>query len=267
MRLHHFLFVTLAILLASTGALTKPTKRLSDDPVVPGRNEGRSLRITNVPEKDDNDDVKEERANFISSTISKISSKIPIGAKLSWWQQWHKDEEFIKMKLGMQGLKGEALTKHHNYPRLVGYLETAEKNWMRKRARQGLSTYSIWKSKGLDAKITSLAQLQASLKSEKFQFYKRYVVAFDDNVDTLSHSGYYQLSRLVDEDATEMEMLARAQVWGETKRPIHHVQEILGLGVYEKDTAILLKNRFFNHYWEVRYNLPITYVPPTRPRS
>ncbi|POM74916.1 Avirulence protein (Avh) [Phytophthora palmivora] len=149
--------------------------------------------------------------------------------KLSWWREMGKSDEYVKKKLGLQGLSGEELTSHKNYPRFVKHLDTVEKHKLWDIARGGFSTYS----KG---------------NTEAFRIYKRFVGIFDENMDNTLHSGY-KPPKKIDKNATPIEMYARAQVWAESKTDDVYVRMILGLENVKNDKLVMKPTyKYYKHY-------------------
>ncbi|KAG6950531.1 hypothetical protein JG688_00014110, partial [Phytophthora aleatoria] len=143
--------------------------------------------------------------------------------KTTWWLERSKPVEYVKEKLGVKGLTG-------NYK--------LEKYTIWKLVRTAYTTYPWWDDVGLNKMTTVkggmspddiIAQLKKVQKTEEFQRYKRYAIAFDDHVVNLFGSGYYRPTQFIDESATPLEKMASAQIWAEEGRPDRYVREFLGL--------------------------------------
>nr|QMU24842.1 PaRXLR18 [Phytophthora agathidicida] len=248
MRLSHLLVMTVAGFLASSGAFsaatdtTKLTKFPLSGHSVISSGGGRSLRLATEPKE--NEDVTEER--------------IWTSVKLTFWECFGFSVKSVQKKLGMAGLEGEALKAHTNYPTLLKYADNIEKHWMRERAEGGFSTYSFWKKFGLDD-ITNLDGLTARRGTEGYRKYRRYVNEYDDNIESLTGSGYHKPSELIDKKASDMEKMARAQIWGERKRSDDHVREILGLVGKTGDKLTKSSNyKYYKYYLDVKRTTPLS---------
>ncbi|POM60124.1 Secreted RxLR effector peptide protein [Phytophthora palmivora] len=187
----------------------------------------------------------EERVNFISALLSKISEKIPVNVKLTLWEFMGKSSSSVKKRLGMEKLKGTQLEAHKNFPFYLKYADRIEKHDLELKAEGSYSTFNVWTSVGLDKKIGNLDDLKKNLNTDEYRFYKRYVNIFEENRLHTKDSGYTSPEKN-DPDTSEIEKLARAQVWGETGMDSKTVKSLLGLK--EATEAQLRKNQFYQHY-------------------
>ncbi|ETL26678.1 hypothetical protein L916_19691 [Phytophthora nicotianae] len=245
---HNVVLLLVATLLASANALlaTEKTECSSLRQLrIPGSNQGRHLRSTMISEPNG-----DERSNPVSALMSKISAKIPMGMKLTFWQMLGISDDYVKAKLGLTGLEGAELKAHKNYRRFEKYVETAIKNDFWTKAEGGYPTYSMWKLVGLDH-IKTLGQLAAIQSSEQFKLYKRYAIEFDEHILRRFQSTYSRPTWFLAKDAPPVEIYARAQIWGERNREVEHVLEFLGLERASKE--VLRQNPYFQHYLK---NLP-----------
>ncbi|POM68126.1 Secreted RxLR effector peptide protein [Phytophthora palmivora] len=93
-----------------------------------------------------------------------------------------KSDEYVKKKLGLQGLSGEELTSHKNYPRFVKHLDTVEKHKLWDIARGGFSTYSNPPQK-IDKNATPIemyARAQVWAESKTDDAYVRMILGLEN---------------------------------------------------------------------------------------
>ncbi|KAG2784685.1 hypothetical protein PC129_g22628 [Phytophthora cactorum] len=267
MHLHRVLLVTLFTLLATSSALV-PTQETSvsllEHLTVAGRDgihKGRSLRLAKTSDEKDSATIHDdptdadERANPISELFSKISDKIPLSVKTGVWFERGKPVEYVQEKLGMKDLKGVHLTTHKNFPRLVRYAIKLEEYTIWKLVRRDFTTTQWWNRVGVNKKVTwkegmtnkeTLAELKKVQNTDEFKRYKPYAIAFDDHIINFFGSRYHRPTRFIDENATPVEKMARAQVWAEKERRPEYVKEFLGL--LKADDTMLKNDPYFQFY-------------------
>ncbi|POM78230.1 Avr1b-1 Avirulence-like protein [Phytophthora palmivora] len=146
-----------------------------------------------------------------------------IKAKLRVWAMKDVDPTTVQNKLGMGGLRGEALERHPNYKFLDRYIRkrfTYQEDGMLK---QGLTTFDIWK-------MLEVYRIKNTVRksSTTFAAYKRYVNKMDDYIIWLKKKNY-EIPDLRSKDATPEELWEKTLIWTSAKRPDWYVKYSLGL--------------------------------------
>lgn len=226
------------------------------------RSDGRILRAAKTNNEIDNVEGspgEDERANSISSFLSKARKKISLFVKTTVWLERYKSVDYVQEKLGMKGLTGAELLSHENYKRLQNYAKNLRENIIWRDVRQGKSTYTVWNDVGLNKKTafdpkTTLwkevpddairAQLEKIRGTRAFKKYEEYAVAFDDYQINLYSSDRPAI--FFDKNATPLEKMARIQIWVTTKRPKAYVKEFLNLE--HANQQKLSSDRFYQFY-------------------
>lgn len=263
MRPYHSWLMTVVILLFRTSAFltTEATEVSLLDNARDNISHERTLRLAETALENGNipgENEAEERANAISSVVSKISDKVPLSVKSAWWLERSKPVEYVKEKMGMKGLVGAELKAHRNYQHWVSYADKLEENTIWKLVRQGFSTFQWWNRVGLDKMvtvkdemtITEILQLKKIQSTNEFQSYKRYANDFDDHMISMFGSGYYRPTQFFDKSAPPLEIMARTQIWAENGRADHHVREFLGL--VRPKQGQLSRNPYYQYYLHLK---------------
>ncbi|EEY55666.1 secreted RxLR effector peptide protein, putative [Phytophthora infestans T30-4] len=269
MGLRCVLLMTVVYLLAGTNALLPPggvSASLLDYSIVTDRNDvgrERSLRLTETTEEkdsgvgEDGPKTADERSNPISNLFSQMRDKLSLYFKTETWLELGKSSEYVKRKLGLEGLQGTKLTSHKNYKRWVKYSHRLEKNQLLAKAQRKYSTFKVWNEAGLE-KITgkkvwngmpaqeAIDVLKSIQSSDSFKYYQCYITMYDGYMINLFGSGYYRPDRFIDERATAVEKMARAYIWADNGIDERYVREFLGL-LRKKDDEVL-KNPYYRFY-------------------
>ncbi|KAF4149832.1 hypothetical protein GN958_ATG00963 [Phytophthora infestans] len=186
-----------------------------------------------------------------------MRDKLSLYFKTETWLELGKSSEYVKRKLGLEGLQGTKLTSHKNYKRWVKYSHRLEKNQLLAKAQRKYSTFKVWNEAGLE-KITgkkvwngmpaqeAIDVLKSIQSSDSFKYYQRYITMYDGYMINLFGSGYYRPDRFIDESATAVEKMARAYIWADNGIDERYVREFLGL-LRKKDDEVL-KNPYYRFY-------------------
>ncbi|OWZ05067.1 Avirulence (Avh) protein [Phytophthora megakarya] len=130
----------------STGVLAQltPNPHHLTHSIVSGTDiiEQRSLRVN---ERDEGRSDSEERAGTL---ISKVSNYFKDNNVIRWADK-HKSDDFVKGKLKLNGLSGDALTGHKNYKFFEKFVFLKEYNRLRAWEKAGASTFAVWTELGL----------------------------------------------------------------------------------------------------------------------
>ncbi|KAF4036156.1 hypothetical protein GN244_ATG11797 [Phytophthora infestans] len=206
------------------------------------RNDGRILRAAKTNNEIDNVEGspgEDERANSISSFLSKARKKISLFVKTTVWLERYKSVDYVQEKLGMKGLTGAELLSHENYKRLQNYAKNLRENIIWRDVRQDKSTYTVWNDT-MQFELNS----RRSGEQEHLKKYEEYAVAFDDYQINLYSSDRPAI--FFDKNATPLEKMARIQIWVTTKRPKAYVKEFLNLE--HANQQKLSSDRFYQFY-------------------
>ncbi|KAL4096232.1 hypothetical protein PRIC1_009594 [Phytophthora ramorum] len=221
--LDHVLLTTVVTLLASTyaaaqtkiSAVTSHSSPNWGDELVRdrnGANNGRSLRVN---------------ANTAGATWLE---KLGKNAKVFWWLETEKTDDYVLKALNLKGLTGSDLTKNANYKYFLKFAKKAESYRLNKWLRNDFPTYEAWKELGLQ-KVRTIEQLNQIRNTKEFGIYKRYVNEFDDYVYRSMVAGYNPPKVMVVSGATKAEMTARVEIMAEAKRSEAYAKVALGLTV------------------------------------
>ncbi|KAH7481933.1 hypothetical protein KRP22_011103 [Phytophthora ramorum] len=223
--LDHVLLATVVTLLASTyaaaqtkiSAVTSHSSPNWGEELVRdrnGANNGRSLRVgTNTVE---------ERVTWLE--------KLGKHAKVFWWLETEKTDDYVLKALKLKGLSGSDLTKNDNYKYFLKFARKAESNRLNKWLRKDFPTYEAWKELGLQ-KVRTIEQLNQIRSTKEFAVYKRYVNEFDDYVYRSMVAGFNPPKVMVARGAPEAEMTARVEIMAEAKRSEAYAKLALGMTV------------------------------------
>uniref|UniRef100_H3GN01 RxLR effector protein n=1 Tax=Phytophthora ramorum TaxID=164328 RepID=H3GN01_PHYRM len=236
--LDHVLLATVVTLLASTYAAAQTkisavtshsSPNLGEELVRDrnGANNGRSLRVN---------------ANTAGATwLEKLGKH----AKVFWWLETEKTDDYVLKALNLKELRGSDLTKNANYKYFLKFAKKAESYRLNKWVRKKFSTYQVWKELGLQ-KVRTVEQLNQIRNTKEFGIYKRFVNEFDDDV-LRSVAGYNPPKVVVDRGAPKAEMTARVEIMAEAKRPMVYAKLALGLTVPGKPGVTLKGEALKNH--------------------
>ncbi|KAL4170193.1 hypothetical protein KRP22_011097 [Phytophthora ramorum] len=221
--LDHVLLTTVVTLLASTYAAAQTkisavtshsSPNLGDELVRDrnGANNGRSLRVN---------------ANTAGATWLENLGK---HAKVFWWLETEKTDDYVLKALNLKGLSGSDLTKNDNYKYFLKFAKKAESYRLNKWLRNDFPTYEAWKELGLQ-KVRTIEQLNQIRNTKEFGIYKRFVNEFDDYVYRSMVAGYNPPKVMVVSGAAKAEMTARVEIMAEAKRSEAYAKVALGLTV------------------------------------
>ncbi|KAL4170191.1 hypothetical protein KRP22_011095 [Phytophthora ramorum] len=223
--LDHILLATVVTLLASTyaaaqtkiSAVTSHSSPNWGEELVRdrnGANNGRSLRVgTNTVE---------ERVTWLE--------KLGKNAKVRWWLETEKTDDYVLKALNLKGLTGSDLTKNANYKYFLKFAKKAESNRRAMWLRKDFPTYQVWKELGLQ-RVRTVEQLNQIRNTKVFAVYKRYVNEFDNYVYRSMVAGYNPPKVMVARGAPKAEMTARVEIMAEAKRSELYAKVALGLTV------------------------------------
>ncbi|KAL4115161.1 hypothetical protein PRIC2_014055 [Phytophthora ramorum] len=231
--LDHVLLTTVVTLLASTYAVAQ-TKILAvttqsspnwGDQLARDRNgasNGRSLRVgTNTVE---------ERVKWME--------KLGKNAKVLWWLETEKTDDYVLKVLKLKGLRGSDLTKNANYKYFLKFKKRAENNRLNEWLGKDFTTYQVWKELGMQ-EFRTVDELNQIRTTKAFGLYERYVNKFDDYVVRFMKAGYYPPKVMVDRGATGAEMTARVEIMAKAKRSESYAKLALGMTVPGKPMVVL----------------------------
>lgn len=100
-------------------------------------------------------------------------------AKVRWWLESEKSDDYVKGALKLKGLEGDALLNHKNYKAFQYFLKKSEDYKINKWYRNEYTTYQGWQELGLNKKITLGKDLDKIRNTDEFKVYKHYVNYFD----------------------------------------------------------------------------------------
>lgn len=191
----------------------------------------RSVRVDKTVHADeDGDNISdfEERAGGLSSKVSNIFSKFTSKeSQVARWAEVQKSDDFVKEKLKLKGLSGDALKLHKNYEYFDQFKRITEMDRLNGWLKKEVPTYGVWVELRL-GNVHTMEQIAKAMHSDAFRIYTRYVEMFDNRVTWNAFIDKKPVP-VVSSDATSAEKTSRTVNWVATNRPEAYVKMALGL--------------------------------------
>ncbi|KAL4128755.1 hypothetical protein PRIC2_007737 [Phytophthora ramorum] len=146
-------------------------------------------------------------------------------AKVKYWAQVGKSDEYVKQSLGLERLTGNALTASPAFKYYQEYLRKTGGpkliKWLH-HEENGRPTHEVWKRLGLEDMPAAERE-----GSQEFKTYVRYATMYDDQLHQRLDSGAEPM--VIVGSMYPDEMIEKIGIWAKKKRSNSYVKRMLGL--------------------------------------
>ncbi|GMF10109.1 unnamed protein product [Phytophthora lilii] len=156
-----------------------------------------------------------------------------------------KSDDYVKGKLKLKNLHGDALTNNKNYKYYAYFTKKSEDYLLNGWLRKDINTFQAWQ----ELKLPNVKKLEdfdvAVLNTDKFRVYSRYVKDFDTNVRRKVHAGYLPPANML--GRSEVETTLRTLVMARTDIKDNFAKMVLGLTAAGKPKTLLKGDALTTH--------------------
>ncbi|OWZ05068.1 RxLR effector protein [Phytophthora megakarya] len=148
-------------------------------------------------------------------------------SKVVRWADADKSDDFVKQKLKLNGLSGDALKSNKNYKYFKQFVDIKEGNQRDVWLKQEVSTSDVWTKLGF-GNVKTQEELTKASGTDAFQVYLRYADSVDNRAVAKSYNKE-EIVPVISVDSSWAEKKARMESWVKANKPAAYVMMVLGL--------------------------------------